>query len=175
MKRLIAAVMVAGAVFMAPMAADVVLPALGVSMPMATVAEAKSAPDVAVHSLTTGEETSIAALHDGRPLFLNFWASWCPPCVGEMPHIQSMYERYGDQMNFAAVTIDDVESDATDYLADAGLTLPTYAGDVNDIAMAYGIEAIPLSLIVSPDGEIIAEHLGGMSAGEMERFIKSAL
>ncbi len=171
MKKMIAAVMVTGALTLSPIAASYD------QMPssFANVVEAKAAPDVDLQDLRNGEMTCIEVLHAGKPLFLNFWASWCPPCVGEMPHIQKMYEKYGDRINIAAVSIDDNEGDAIAYIKEAGLSLPTYYGDVQKIGKAYQIEAIPLSLIVSPSGEIIAEQLGGMSESEMDSFIQSAL
>lgn len=145
--------------------------------PSVTVAEAAAAPDAALTNLRDDSATSIAALSADKPLFLNFWASWCPPCVGEMPHIDAMYQKYGDRVNFAAVSIDGSADDAKSFTQGRGadLQLPFYYGDEMAIAQAYRLDAIPLSMMVAPGGEIIAQHLGGMTAAELDAFISAAL
>lgn len=145
--------------------------------PAATVAEAAAAPDADLTNLRDASTTSIAALAADKPLFLNFWASWCPPCVGEMPHIDAMYQKYGDRVNFAAVSIDGSADDAKSFTQGRGanLQIPFYYGDEMAISQAYHLDAIPLSLMIAPGGEIIAQHLGGMTAEELDAFISAAL
>ncbi len=139
------------------------------------VVEAAQAPDAAITRIGSGEATSIAALSGNRPLYLNFWASWCPPCVGEMPSIDAMYRKYGEQMNFACVSVDSSEADAKAFHEKAGLSVPLYYGDEAAICQAYDIQAIPVSILVAPGGGIIATHVGGMSEAELEAFLKKAL
>lgn len=142
-----------------------------------TVAEAATAPDAALTNLRDESAASIASLSADKPLFLNFWASWCPPCVGEMPHIDAMYQKYGDRVNFAAVSIDGSADDAKSFTQGRGanLQIPFYYGDEMAISQAYHLDAIPLSLMIAPGGEIIAQHLGGMTAEELDAFISAAL
>ena len=90
------------------------------SSPGVTVAEAATAPDADLTNLRDDSATSIATLSADKPLFLNFWASWCPPCVGEMPHIDAMYQKYGDRVNFAAVSIDGSTDDAKSFTQGRG-------------------------------------------------------
>ena len=133
-----------------------------------------SAPDENLVGLNAAD-TSIAALHDGKPLYLNFWASWCPPCVREMPHIDALYQKYGDQINFAAVTIDENTGDAQAYLAKSGVSVPVYTGNINGIAADYGLEAIPVSVLIAADGTVLAQTVGGMDASALEAFLAPAL
>ena len=133
-----------------------------------------SAPDENLVGLNAAD-TSIAALHDGKPLYLNFWASWCPPCVSEMPHIDALYQKYGDQINFAAVTIDENTGDAQAYLAKSGVSVPVYTGNINGIAADYGLEAIPVSVLIAADGTVLAQTVGGMDASALEAFLAPAL
>ena len=140
----------------------------------APTASAKAAPDEALVGLNTGDATIYGLVRE-KPLYLNFWATWCPPCVGEMPAIEAMYRKYGDRLNFAAVSVDDVAADAQKMIAERGMNVPVYTGDVNKIGMDYSIDAIPKSILIGTDGTIIAEYLGGMSEAELEAFLSKAL
>ncbi|WP_462332324.1 TlpA family protein disulfide reductase [Schwartzia sp. (in: firmicutes)] len=139
-------------------------------------AEAVAAPDQSLTNLRDGSVTSIAELSQSKPLFLNFWASWCPPCVGEMPSINEVYQMYGDRVNFAAVSVDYPIDDAYAYLRGqgAGLSLPFYTGDGNALSNAYNLNAIPQSYLIV-GGQIVGHHVGGMTTGELKAFIESAL
>ena len=134
---------------------------------------AKAAPDEALVGVNTSD-ASILGLAGEKPLYLNFWATWCPPCVGEMPAIEAMYQKYGDRLNFAAVSVDDRAEDARAMIASRGFTVPVYTGDLQKLANDYQLDAIPRSLLVGKDGTILAEHLGGMSEAEWEAFLQKA-
>ncbi len=135
---------------------------------------AKSAPDEALVGINTGDAT-IYGLAGEKPLYLNFWATWCPPCVGEMPAIEAMYKKYGDRLGFAAVSFDNSASDAQKMIAERGMTVHVYTGDLNKISQDYWVAAIPRSILIGTDGTIIAEHVGGMSEAELEAFLAKAL
>ncbi len=137
-------------------------------------ASAKAAPDEALVGINTSD-ASIYGLAGEKPLFLNFWATWCPPCVGEMPAIEAMYQKYGDRLHFAAVSLDDSSAEAKTFVESKGMTLPVYTGDLNKIGNDYSIDAIPCSILVGTDGSIIAKHVGGMSEAELEAFLSKAL
>ena len=137
-------------------------------------ASAKAAPDEALVGINTGDET-IYGLAGEKPLFLNFWATWCPPCVGEMPAIEAMYKKYGDRIGFAAVSFDNSASDAQKMIAERGMTVPVYACDQDKMSSDYSIDAIPRSILIGKDGTIIAEHVGAMTEAELEAFLSKAL
>ena len=133
-----------------------------------------SAPDENLVGLNAAD-TSIAALHDGKPLYLNFWASWCPPCVKELPHIESLYQKYGDRVAFAAVSVDEHSEDAQALAQKSGLTLPVYTGNNAELSRNYGLDAIPVSLLIGKDGKILAKTVGGMTEKQLEAFLQPAL
>lgn len=172
MKKLLSAMAIASALSFSP----AIMP-FADAPAFSTIAEAAAAPDAALTNLADDSTTSIAALASDKPLFLNFWASWCPPCVGEMPHIDTMYQKYSDRINFAAVSIDSSADDAKSFTQGRGanLQIPFYYGDEMAISQAYHLDAIPLSLLIAPGGEIIAQHVGGMTADELDAFIRAAL
>ena len=167
MRKWLMALVLAGAAVLSPVLCPMDAPA--------AVVEAAQAPDAAIMQIGSGEASSIAALSNNRPLYLNFWASWCPPCVGEMPSIDALYRKYGEQMNFACVSVDSSEADARAFYEKAGLSVPLFYGDAAAICQAYDIQAIPVSLLVAPGGEIIDSHIGGMNESELEAFLKKAL
>ena len=175
MKKILLALAMAGAMTMAP--------AFGgdawADIPLAAPSYAAAAEiiDFSVTDLRDGSGASLAQLCADKPLLLNFWASWCPPCVGEMPHIEAMYGKYGDRINFAAVSVDDSAQEARSFTQGrgAGLQLPFYYGDAGEISYAYQLQAIPMTLLVAPGGKIIDQHLGGMTQDMLEDFLQAAL
>ena len=140
----------------------------------ATSASAKVAPDESLVGVNT-ENATIYGLAGEKPLFLNFWATWCPPCVGEMPGMEAMYKKYGDRLHFAAVSVDEEPGAAAAFVQKTGLTLPVYTGDLSRIANDYSIDAIPRSILIGTDGSVLAEHLGAMSEKDLEEFLSKAL
>ena len=137
-------------------------------------ASAKAAPDEALIGINTSDAT-IHGLAGEKPVFLNFWATWCPYCTKEMPAIEELYKKYGGRLNFAAVSVDDENGAAAAFVQSRGLTVPVYTGALNKIGNDYNLDAIPKSVLVGTDGAIIAEHVGGMSAAELEAFLMKAL
>ena len=137
-------------------------------------ASAKVAPDEALVGVNTPDAT-ISGLTAEKPLYLNFWATWCPPCVAEMPAIEEMHKKYGDRINFAAISVDERAEDARVMIEKRGMTVPVYTGNLNKMAQDYRLDAIPYSVLVGKDGAIIAEQVGGMSAAELEAFLAKAL
>lgn len=134
---------------------------------------AKAAPDAALVGMNT-EDATIHELAGEKPLFINFWATWCPPCVGEMPTIEAMYQKYGDQLNFAAITVDEDTAAAAAFLENRNLTLPVYTGDLHKLGNDYQLDFIPRSVLIGTDGSILAEYTGGMNEAALEAFLSKA-
>lgn len=136
------------------------------------VAQGKEAPDFTV-TMLDGSQVKLSSLR-GKPVFLNFWATWCPPCVGEMPHFEALYPQYKDKINFLAVSIDSDSSAPKKFASSKGFTFPIAHDGQKNIAGMYSIEAIPTSFLLDKDGKIIASHLGGMSENELQNFLNKA-
>lgn len=137
--------------------------------------DAMKASDLQLKTLDGKTAVSLKELYKDRPVYLNFWASWCPPCVREMPHIEALQKQYGDKIYFAAVTMDQNPADARAFIQDKGLTLPVYTGNLQAIAQLYDVSAIPVSLLIGTDGTILAKHVGAMDEAELKQFLQPAL
>lgn len=136
-------------------------------------ASSAAAPDFNF-TLLDGTPGSLAKLR-GKPVFLNFWATWCPPCVGEMPHFNALYPKYKDKISFIAISLDEQPSDAAAFMQQKGYAFPAGYGNVNELAGKYDIQGIPTSLLLDAEGKVIATHIGAMSAAELEAFLQKAL
>ncbi|HER09545.1 MAG TPA: TlpA family protein disulfide reductase [Bacteroides sp.] len=94
----------------------------------------------------------------GQVVFLNFWATWCPPCVAELPEIQRAYDRYGDRVAFVLVTGEEPER-VRRFFEKHGYRLPVYyqAGPVPEV-LAHN--SIPTTFILSRDGKLVLKKTG---------------
>lgn len=140
------------------------------------------AQDAAAPEFTmTNAEGDTLTLADfrGKPVLLNFWASWCGPCKSEMPAIQAAYEQYGDQVQFVIVNMTgmggETEAAASALIAQEGYTFPVYFDVDNSAAMAFGVTSIPQTYLVDADGNIIAGVRGAMTEAVLEEGMQILL
>ena len=129
------------------------------------------APDFTVYDL----EGNAHKLSDfrGKPVLLNFWASWCGPCQMEMPDFQKFYESHGDQVHFVIVNLTDgqqetVES-ASAFIEEKGYTFPVYYDTDIDAAAKYGVSAMPVSYFIDAEGCFVAWAQGALSADMLQQ------
>jgi rhodanese-related sulfurtransferase/thiol-disulfide isomerase/thioredoxin len=115
-----------------------------------------------------GEPLSLASLK-GKVVFMNFWATWCPPCVAEMPNIQSLYGKMpADQVAFVMVSLDDDPEKARKFIDRKGFTFPVYTPQ-GPMPSAYASQVIPTTFVLSPDGKVVARH-DGMADYDSDKF-----
>lgn len=120
-----------------------------------------------------GNSVSLASLK-GKPVFVNFWATWCPPCVGEMPDIQRMYNKYGDKMHFVMINIDGERNEVAAFMENHAFTFPVMLDTNGSAASTYSIQAIPTSYTIDADGNIRESLIGTLHYNDIENFITSA-
>lgn len=102
----------------------------------------------------------------GKPIVLNFWASWCGPCKSEMPGFQEIYTQYGSDVQFLMVNMTgfgESRQAAMDYITSQGYTFPVYYDIWNSAAMAYNVTAIPATYFIDASGNGVAHASGAIS------------
>ena len=133
------------------------------------------APAIQLPDLTQPDQTIELDALAGRPVVLNFWASWCVPCRREMPAFQALYERLGSQVAFLGINHQDSRDDALDLLRETGVQYPNGHDPQGRVAHDYGVFGMPTTVFISADGEILARRTGEIHADELERSIKEVL
>jgi len=131
------------------------------------------APDFQLENLN-GEIVSLSELK-GRPVMLNFWATWCPPCRNEMPYIQEIYENWTDNPSSVvvmAVNIGESASTARNYVESRGFSFPVLLDTTETTARRYRISGIPTTFFIDKDGIIQGKKIGGfLSKAEIESYL----
>jgi thiol-disulfide isomerase/thioredoxin len=96
--------------------------------------------------------------HEGKLVFINFWATWCPPCIAEMPSMQKLYVDYQDKIVFLFVTTDSFEK-ANAFLIKENLTLPVYQSLTNPPTEMES-STIPATYLIDQQGNVILAKIG---------------
>ncbi|MCK5135068.1 MAG: TlpA family protein disulfide reductase [Bacteroidales bacterium] len=97
----------------------------------------------------------------GKVVFLNFWATWCPPCVAELPEIQKAYKKHGNKVSFLLVTAQEPEIVQT-FLNKHGYELPVYYQET-PVPGVFEAGSIPTTFIISRDGKIVTKKSGAVN------------
>jgi cytochrome c biogenesis protein CcmG/thiol:disulfide interchange protein DsbE len=121
-----------------------------------------SAPDFSLQ--TPGGDTYTLADLRGKPVLINLWTSWCPPCRAEMPALERVYKEYRDQgFEILAVnsTSQDSQQDAVSFAEELGLTFPILLDPTGEISRLYQLSSLPTSFFVGKDGVIREVVVGG--------------
>ena len=130
---------------------------------------ASIAPDFTMLDME-GNEVTLASFF-GKPIVLNFWASWCGPCKMEMPEIQKFYDKYGQEIHFLLVSVDDSLDAAKSFISDSGYTFPVYFDTTSVGAYTYGASSIPLTFFIDAEGNLTAYYMGAMSESILQQGV----
>ena len=109
-----------------------------------------------------------------RPVVLNFFASWCAPCITEMPALESIHLQRPD-IAFVGLAYNDTPTRAREIVADTGVTYPTGVDPDIAIGNTYGIQNMPTTLFIAPNGEVAFRHAGILTADQITEHINAHL
>ncbi|GIN90901.1 peroxiredoxin family protein [Siminovitchia terrae] len=137
---------------------------------LSEVKEGKMAPDFEL--VTLNGETVKLSDYRGKKVILNFWATWCPPCRAEMPHMQNFYEQNKDNgIEIVAVNLTKMDKGRMEidkFVKEYGLTFDIPLDEEGDIGMQYQAFTIPTSYIIDTNGKIASKVVGPMDEPTME-------
>src|SRR5581483_10280852 len=138
---------------------------------LATVRVGAPPPDFTVQ--TKAGAVALSQLR-GKPVVINFWASWCPPCTDELPYFERLAHDYGDRV--VIVTVSNEAGDtARDYLRRHNLDLPLSEDPAGKVFSAYALPPIPGTVVLDPDGRVEYISAGGLSWEELQGAVDKAL
>ncbi len=138
------------------------------------VALAKDAPDFKLNSLD-GKEVSFSD-YKGKVVLVNFWATWCPPCLAEMPDLNKLYVDYKDKgLQILGLTVSSRAKDIPKKVKQSGVTYPILLEAEPVAAKFGGFGAIPQTFIIDKKGKIVHSITGARSYKAFEKLIKPLL
>ena len=128
------------------------------------------APDFSLGLFDGSTFTLSDALNTGKPIVVNFWASWCGPCADEAPVIQDAFRRTGDKFIFVGIDVQDTDADAQAFMRKYGLTYLNGSGNAGPISVQYGMRGVPETYFIAPDGRLIRKW-NTLTAADLEQFL----
>lgn len=152
--------------------------ALSAGQATSSPAAKTAAPDITVQD-ANGKSVSLSSFK-GKPVVLNFWASWCPPCKAEMPDYEKIYKQYSAKgVVFMMVNLTDGDRETLDtakqFLKSSGYTFPAYFDVGLSASDIYGVSTIPKSVFIDKDGNFVNTYNQMITAATMQGNIENLL
>ncbi len=130
----------------------------------------QTAPDFAVYDVE-GRVVQLSDFRGEKPVFINFWATWCPPCMREMPEMQKLYARRGHEFELLAVNFLEHRPQVVPWVEQYGLEFPILMDVTGEVSSRYGVWSYPTSVFIDKDGVVRGRFVGELSYQMMEDFV----
>ncbi len=142
-----------------------------------TPEESQLAPDFTFLN-ADGEEIRLADL-TGKPVLINFWATWCPPCREELPCFQKAYAQYGEEIQFLIMNetdgVRDTVESARSFAEENQYDFPLYFDTKGQGGRAYSVMYIPVTVFINAEGEMVYEHVGALTEEDLFSMLERHL
>jgi thiol-disulfide isomerase/thioredoxin len=129
-----------------------------------------AAPDFELDSLA-GQPVQLADFR-GQPVLINFWASWCGPCLEEMPLIETYSERYASDFKVLAINNGEPEENVIAFVDEVGFSFEVLLDPGRKVSGLYQVRGLPTTFFVDSNGEIRYQHIGPMSKGQLVGYLE---
>ncbi len=134
----------------------------------------RDAPPFQLRKAGTAEFLNSAML-SGKPLVLNFWASWCVPCYSEHPVLIQHARALRPDVQFIGIAYADEEKNVMKFLDEQGSEYPTLLDENGSVAIAFGVHGVPETFFINRSGKIVAKHDGPLTAADLASNVKKAV
>jgi cytochrome c biogenesis protein CcmG, thiol:disulfide interchange protein DsbE len=126
-----------------------------------------SVHDVVLEDIGGDEQRPLHSYMDGRPVVVNFFASWCTPCVEEMPAFERVHEDLGDAVQIVGLAMQDGDERAQGIVDRTGVTYPTFADPEGSALTFFEGTNMPTTVFIAPDGDVAEVHGGELSEDDL--------
>jgi thiol-disulfide isomerase/thioredoxin len=133
-------------------------PSLPVAPGLGDVPDKVGQPASSIEYVTFDGRTTSLSERSGRPMVVNFWASYCTPCITEMPTFEAMHQRFGDQVDFVGLAVNDGETRARELAQSTGVTYDLGFDAQGQIILDSGGVVLPTTVFIGADGTIVETH-----------------
>lgn len=131
----------------------------------------QQAPNFEFKSIINSEMITLSE-HLGKPVVINFWASWCPPCREESELLEKTYKEFiGQKIQFIGINIQDTEIEAKNYIAQYDITYPNGMDLDGRISIDYGIIGLPVTFFINEQGIVNTRWVGAISESQLNSNI----
>jgi peroxiredoxin len=112
--------------------------------------------------------------YEGQGVFLNFWGTWCKPCEKEMPYMNNQYKQFEDQgVQVLAVNVSESEFLVNRFVSKHNLEFPIVIDKNGEVLNAYGVDPLPTTFLINPDGEVVKVITGTMTEEDIKEHMES--
>ena len=124
-------------------------------------------------ALNEGRNTTLKELvsEKNKPLVVNFWATWCAPCLEELPMFESVHNRIGHEVTFLGINVSDSPTKANEMIIDAGISYQMGRDPEGNFLIGLGIVGLPATVFIDSEGTIVDVHMGQISDADLDKKI----
>ncbi len=143
------------------------------------VTQSSDFSDFTVYDCNNNKVSLSEKLNEGKPVIFNYWTTWCPYCLEEMPDFEEVYKEYGDRVTFMMIDVNgggnDTIPEAKAYIEKMGYTFPVYFDTDLSATYAYGVGSFPTTGIIDADGKLYYCQAGMLTKDRLITMIEDII